>query len=234
MNLWQTINKVLLISALHKRKAVTLDIDTTEVVANKTCAKWTYKSNKGYMPMVGHIAETGQVVACDFRKGNESPNSRNLEFIRQCQDALPDGCKFQSLRIDSAGYQEAIIRYCDTASIHYVIRAKMCATIREQIEALTETEWHPLRNRKGEVMMGQDTYCTVHCIGDHEKPFTLILQRKRMKGQVGLELEISGACEEITAKGYIYRAIATDRDDLSNSEIVHWYDQRGEDRENRI
>lgn len=233
-SLWHAINKVLLKSALHKCKAVTLDIDATEVVANKTSAKWTYKSNKGYMPMVGHIAETGQVITCDFRKGNESPNSRNLEFILQCQNALPDGCKFQSLRIDSAGYQEAIIRHCDTASIHYVIRAKMCVTIREQIETLTETEWHPLCNRKGEVITGQDTYRTVHCIGDYEKAFTLIIQRKRVKGQVELDLETSGACEEITAKGYIYRAIATNRADLSNSEIVHWYNQRGEDSENRI
>jgi len=33
---------------------------------------------------------------------------------------------------------------------------------------------------------------------------------------------------------YIYRAIATNRDDWDNSKIVHWYNQRGEDSENRI
>jgi len=32
----------------------------TEVIAGKASAKWTYKSNQGYMPMVGHIAQTGQ------------------------------------------------------------------------------------------------------------------------------------------------------------------------------
>jgi len=59
-------------SALHQSKGITLDIDATEIIANKADAKWTYKKNKGYMPMVGHIAETGQVVACDFREGNTS------------------------------------------------------------------------------------------------------------------------------------------------------------------
>jgi hypothetical protein len=34
--------------------------------------------------------------------------------------------------------------------------------------------------------------------------------------------------------GYIYRAIATNRDNKNNSEIVHWYNQRAEDSENRI
>ena len=32
----------------------------------------------------------------------------------------------------------------------------------------------------------------------------------------------------------MYRAIATHRDGLSDSEIVHWYNQRAEDSENRL
>ena len=38
----------------------------------------------------------------------------------------------------------------------------------------------------------------------------------------------------MTIGGYVYRAIATNRDQLSDSEIVHWYNQRAEDSENRI
>ena len=40
---------------------------------------------------------------------------------------------------------------------------------------------------------------------------------------------------ETYAQGaYLYRAIATNRDKLSDSEIIHWYNQRAEDSENRI
>ena len=113
----QKVNKTLLSATLHTCKAITLDIDATEVIANKTSAQWTYKSNKGYMPMVGHIAQTGQVLACDFRKGNQSPSSKNLAFIQQCQGALPDGCYIKQLRIDAAGYQVAIIKHCDKEAI---------------------------------------------------------------------------------------------------------------------
>ena len=59
----QEVNKIILKSALHQCKGITLDIDATEIVANKADAKWTYNKNQGYMPMVGHIAETGQIVA---------------------------------------------------------------------------------------------------------------------------------------------------------------------------
>jgi hypothetical protein len=50
-------------ATLNNCKNITLDIDTSEVIANKADAQWTYKGNKGYMPMVGHIAQTGQIVA---------------------------------------------------------------------------------------------------------------------------------------------------------------------------
>jgi hypothetical protein len=39
------------------------------------------------MPMVGHIAQTGQIVASDFRAGNVSSNTDNLGLIKTCQDA---------------------------------------------------------------------------------------------------------------------------------------------------
>jgi hypothetical protein len=233
-DMWEAVNKVLLKSALHRCKAVTLDIDATEVTTNKTSASWTYKSNKGYMPMVGHLGETGQVVSCDFRNGNQPPNSENLAFIKQCKKALPDGCRFKSIRIDSAGYQEEIIKYCDEQAIRYVIRAKMCADIKDKIDELPEKDWQPMQNKKGEVMAGQDTYRTVHCIGEYEKPFTLIIQRKQIKGQIELDLDDANSEEEVEQGGYIYRAIATNREELENSEIVHWYNQRGEDSENRI
>jgi hypothetical protein len=62
---------------------VTLDIDATEIVVHKTDAEWTYNKNKGLMPMVEHIAETGQIVSVDFRKGNVPPAQANFEFIKK-------------------------------------------------------------------------------------------------------------------------------------------------------
>ena len=230
----QKLNKTFLLAALHTCKAITLDIDATEIIANKTSAKWTYKSNKGYMPMVGHIAQTGQILACDFRKGNQSPNSKNLEFIQQCQEALPDGCYLKRLRIDAAGYQIAIIKHCDEENIQYAIRAVMSASIKEQIDAAKESDWQPMLNKKGEDIKDQETLRIHHWIGDYDKPFTLVVQRKTIKGQGALDLDNPNNPQEIISKGYVYRAIATSRETLNDSQIIHWYNQRGEDSENRI
>ncbi len=173
-------------------------------------------------------------MAADFREGNVPPVQDNLAFIRQCQQSLPEGCILNALRIDSAGYQTKIIEYCDEHGIDYAIRAKSSASMRAQFEAASDSDWQPLIDKKGEPINGEDTYRTSFCIGDYEKAFTLIVQRKAIQGQANLELESENNADELSIGGYIYRAIATNRDELSDSSIVHWYNQRAEDSENRI
>jgi hypothetical protein len=231
---WVKVNRALLQSALHHCRKVTLDIDATEIVAHKAEAEWTYNKNKGFMPMVGHVAETGQIAAIDFRKGNVPPAQENLAFIKQCEQSLPEGCSLKALRIDAAGYQTKIIQYCDDEEIEYAIRAKSSAAMRAQIEAASESDWQPLLDKQGEIISGQETYRTSYCIGDYERAFTLVIQRKAIQGQASLDLDSQDSADEISIGGYIYRAIATNRDGLSDSEIVHWYNQRAEDSENRI
>lgn len=231
---WVSVNQAVLQSALHRCERVTLDIDATEVISNKSSAEWTYKKNKGFMPMVGHIAETGQVAAVDFRQGNVPPNKDNLAFIEQCQSALPSGVTVGAVRIDSAGYQAGIIQYCDEQGIDYAIRAKSSASMREQIAAIEASAWQPLLDREGKAVQDEMTSRTTFCIGDYEQAFTLVVQRKAIEGQTSLELTPADTADEVSIGGYIYRAIATNRDQLSDSEIVHWYNQRAEDSENRI
>jgi hypothetical protein len=231
---WVKVNRALLQSALHRCKKVTLDIDATEIVAHKADAQWTYNKNKGFMPMVGHIAETGQVVAVDFRQGNVPPAQDNLAFIQQCQQSLPEGCALKALRIDAAGYQTKIIEYCDTQGIEYAIRAKTSTAMRAQIDVASDSDWQPLLDKQGEPISDQSTYRTSFCIGDYEKAFTLVIQRTALKGQASLDLDSQESSDGISLGGYVYRAIATNRDALSNSQIVHWYNQRAEDSENRI
>lgn len=67
----------------------TLDIDATQIVAEKVTARRTYKGEIGYMPMVGHLTETGVVLHDEFRDGNVSPATRNLEFIQAGEAQLP-------------------------------------------------------------------------------------------------------------------------------------------------
>jgi len=195
------------------RKAYTLDIDATEIVAEKREAHPTYKGNRGYMPMVGHLAENGLVVHEEFRKGNEAPASRNLEFIDACVANMPKGKRIARLRADAATYQAAVINYCERKGILYAIGAKQDAAVKAAIAAIPESDWRPWRD--GEVAS------TVHCMNDTEA-FTLVVVRK------GRQLELDG-----TGSTWAYHAVATNRPDDAEA-VMDWYGMRGEYSENRI
>ena len=233
----QAVNQHLLQAALGNCKSLTLDIDATEVIAHKSTALWTYKGNKGCMPMLGHIAETGQVVAYDFREGNVPPSKDNLAFIQHCVQSLPEGFAFKALRADAASYQQSIIEYCEQHSMAYAIRAKMSKNIRVMIGQIVDADWQPILDNSGKAT-GQSTCRTVHCIGDYEKSFCLVIQRQAKTGQLEIELEDAtneiGANDEYQNQHYIYRCIATNMDAKTNFEIIDWYNQRAECSENKI
>jgi len=59
-------------------------------------------------------------------------------------------------------------------------------------------------------------------------------REKAIQGQASLNPDSQENAAELSQDGYIYCAIATNRDELSDSEISHWYNQRAEDSENRL
>jgi len=231
VNAISSINKELCRIALKDIKHITLDIDASEIIGNKKEAKKTYKFNQGYMPMVGHIAEINHVIETDFREGNIAPKTENLEFIKKCVSNLPKGVKLKNLRIDCAGYQKSIIKYCDEEEIHFAIRAIKSKSLTSYINNLDQSEWGPVIKSDGTESQ-MSSHRTTHNISDYKKPFTLIIQRTPKSGQ--LELDIGSPSDEMESNGYVYRAIATSLDHMSDSEVICWYGMRAEKSENKI
>lgn len=227
------VNRLLLGAALHTRTGVTLDIDASEIAAGKAGAQWTYRGNRGYMPMFGHIAETGQALAVDFRAGNVPPAKDNLKFVKRCQKALPRGVQVAALRCDAAGYQRAVIAHCQAQGVGFAIRAKMSPALRETLAGLDSSEWRPMADADGRPT-GEQTWRTVWCMDKGGEAFTLVVQRRPKAGQGRLDVDGPDAVEAHEAGGYIHRAIATSFHGWDDARVVHWYNRRGEDSENRI
>jgi hypothetical protein len=196
-------------------KKYTLDIDATGIEAEKASARMTYKGFKGYMPMVGHLAENGLVVGDEFREGNEAPAARNLEFLKHCIAQMPKGKQIGSFRADSAAYQADLINYCNRQGIKFAIGADLDEAVVRAIEAISEVDW--VVHKGGYI--GE----TVHCMNRTEESFRIIvLRRPYQKG-------IFGDANEAVR----YTAIATNKEE-SPAEVLSWYNQRGEASENRI
>ena len=196
-------------------KGYTLDIDATGILAEKESAKMTYKGFKGYMPIVGHIAENSLVLGDEFREGNVPPASRNLEFIKYCERQMPKGKRIKAFRSDSAAYQAEIINHCEGNGIKFAIGADLDEAVLGAIRAIPKDDWKPYKN--GHVAE------TVHSMNKTKKAFRLIVIRRPYQGNMFSE-------EDVSLK---YMVISTNR--VESSEwVVAWYNQRGDCSENRI
>lgn len=193
----------------------TLDIDATQIVAEKATARRTYKGELGYMPMVGHLAETGIVLHDAFREGNVSPGTGNLEFIEACEAQLPKGHRITAVRADSAAYQAAIFNHCETHGQVFAIGADRDQAVMAAIAALPETTWSAYRD--GEIAE------TVHCMNGTAKAFRLIVMRRARQGELF----------DADTLHYRYAVIASNRNE-SAAATLDWYCQRGDASENRL
>ena len=212
------VNGEVLKPALKRDKCngYTLDMDATGIEAEKLEAKRTYKGFRGYMPMVGHLAENGLIVGDEFREGNDSPGARNLEFVKYCRAQMPNGKDIVALRADSASYQADIINYCEESGIEYAIGGDLDSAVKGVIEAISDDQWREYQN--GHIAE------TVHSMEKTKQAFRLVVIRRPYQGHL-----FDNGIDE-TKK---YAVIATNRDG-SAEEVVKWYNQRGECSENRI
>jgi len=197
-------------------KDYTLDIDATGIAAQKEAAAMTYKGYRGYMPIIGNLAENGLVVGDEFREGNASPGSRNLEFIKYCIRQMPRGKRIKALRADAASYQADIINYCDQKEIEFAIGADLDEAVVRAIQSLPEVQWRPYR--------GGHIAETVHCMNRTKRAFRLMVVRRPCQGK------LFGQEENLKLR---YTAIVSNRPEAVGM-VMDWYHQRGECSENRI
>lgn len=193
----------------------TLDIDATGIEAEKQSAKMTYKGFKGYMPIVGHLAENGLIVGEEFREGNVAPAARNLEFLKYCVRQMPKGKKIKTFRADGASYQADIVNYCNKWDIDFAIGGELDEAVLRAIDSIPETSWTPYKD--GHIAEA------VHCMNRTKKSFRIIVLRRpyqsRLFDKNDIELK--------------YTVIATNMAG-SAQEVLQWYNQRGDSSENRI
>jgi hypothetical protein len=197
----------------------TLDIDATQIVAEKEDAERTYKGERGYMPIVGHLAENGLIIGEEFRQGNDAPAARNLEFIKYCAGQMPGGKRIANLRSDSAAYQADIINWCEEdgkARVLFAIGADLDAGVKAVIDAISPEEWNPY----------QDGHIAerMHCMNRTKKAFRLIVIRRPA------QLDLLTGQEKRSER---YTVIASNRKETAQ-ETVAWYNRRGDASENRI
>ncbi|MBI3282212.1 MAG: IS1380 family transposase [Acidobacteria bacterium] len=120
---------------------VTLDVDAHLVESSKCTALPTYEGFRGYQPLLVQWAETGLVVADEFRDGNV-PASRHIrELVDEAYDSLPAGMWQVQVRSDSAAYEQAVLDHWDGRDWRFAVSADLSPQLRAAIVALPADAW---------------------------------------------------------------------------------------------
>jgi hypothetical protein len=88
-------------------------MDAVLMETNKAEALYSYKHFKSYQPLNVWWAEQGVLVYTEFRDGNVPAGYQQVRVFEEALAQLPAGVEKVRLRVDTAGYEHALLRYCE-------------------------------------------------------------------------------------------------------------------------
>ena len=129
---------------------ITLDQDATFIPSNNKNALVNYKGEKSYEPFNTYCPEYDIIVGTQLRDGNVSPGYGQLAELNRVLHTVPEGVEEVSLRSDTAGYQEDIMKYCAEGKnerfgvIEFTISCKIVESFKQAAQAVEAEDWKPV------------------------------------------------------------------------------------------
>jgi hypothetical protein len=129
---------------------ITLDQDATFIPTSNKNALPNYQGEKSYGAFNTYCPEYDLIVGTQLRGGNVPPGYGQFEELKRVLSIIPEGVREVSLRSDSAGYQEDILRYCAEGlnerfgAIEFTISCKVVEGFKQAAKVIPEEGWQPV------------------------------------------------------------------------------------------
>lgn len=201
-----------------KEEEFTLDIDATEIEANKWEAEYTYKGQKGYMPIMGFLVELDWCIGYEFREGNVPPAGGNYEFTKEIVEFVErNGKRIRRFRSDSAAYQAQLMNDLNRRGTLYTITADRDVSVKEAIGSIPRGEWKQLKDRDGN-KTDREYAELIHSMNETDHAFRIVVQRWKNPQRELFEQSTP-----------YYYGIATNysEEEKDGEEVIHWHNERG-------
>jgi hypothetical protein len=128
---------------------VTLDIDAHLVETDKAEAHYCYGGYKAFQPIEVCWAETGLVLADEFREGNVPASEGNQRLVDEAYQALPPGDWEVYIRSDSAAYEQDNLDDWDRRGWKFAVSADMSPQLKEAVGAVPPESWQMMEQKGG-------------------------------------------------------------------------------------
>ncbi len=216
------INDLLLGVCIHLNllkpevKDYVLDFDNVVLNNDKQDAKTSYKMTKAYHPCFANIGNN--TVYFENRNGNTPAKYAQKEALENCFQRLKDNnINIQSFRGDSASYQKEVLDILEENNTHFYIRNVTSAGFRNI--CIEEQNWETI-----EINAEIKEVASVQYIPfKGKKEYRIVVTRSKIKPtEPNLFPEYS----------YTYYGIITNNFEMSNLDIIQFYNKRGDASEN--
>ena len=211
------LKMIKLLGLLKADEEVTLDFDHQFIPAHKFDAKYSYKKDFGYFP--GWASIGGILVGGENRDGNTNVKFHQADTLVRIMDRvkLILGVTIKNFRADCGSFSKDIIEAVEPRCEHFYIRASNCSS-----------RYEDFREFEGWESTEIDFQACELASFDHEmneSKYRLVVQRSPMKEGGKIVTDMFGTV-------YVYRAIITNDWEMSEKDVILFYNKRGESEKN--
>jgi len=219
--------KLLSLLPAFNKQGVVLDYDNTIVFTEKADAQLTYKKERGYYPGVGMIGK--HIVYVENRNGDSTAHVLQHETIDRMSKLLTEfEISVDAIRADSASYTYEIIKSMEKAGNRLFVKARMSEALERAISEIKQ--WKEVRVGENTLLRGSTIFIPFvrYARGNKEKTESL----KEYRIVATKEVRKDGQINLFTGEACNYSAILTNDFEMSDQEVVDFYNARGaEERE---
>ncbi|MBI4287754.1 MAG: IS1380 family transposase [Chloroflexi bacterium] len=198
---------------------VTLDIDAHLVETHKEGARPCYDGYTAFQPMVVTWAETGLILADEFREGNVPASVGTLKLVNKAHAVLPLGSWRIRIRSDSAAYEQDNLDEWNQKHWEFAVSADMTPQLKGDIEALPPDAWQPWREKiKKETEVIRE-WAEVAYVPSKKT------EKKDSKPNRYVAIRIRSRQRELFSDGSSVRyfAVVSNRWDIEGQELLEWH-----------
>lgn len=183
----------------------------------------TYKGFDGYGPacavLTDAVTDLSAIAGIENRDGNTPVKFHQTDTLeRILLNIIEQGMRIRYARVDCGSYAKDIVRLLLQHSERIFVRAEMCRSLREKLQN-PRRQW-----RKTEVGDLRTEVLSLPFDGfDGEAPHCRLVVQRQHKAR-GTQLDCFGEGGDDV---YVYRAILTNEWDMTEEEVISFYNQRG-------
>ncbi len=188
------------------------DYDNQFIPTGKFDSKRSYKKADGYFPGIASIGN--YPVYIENRNGNSNVKYKQEETLARAYSILDENkIKVKHSRMDCGSFDKDVVPVVEANSTYFYIRAQRCASLYDMIR--NTTNWETVEIEHKEYQLATIEYAPF----GWDKTYRYVISREKKPDAQG---------NLFTGDDFTYRAIMTNNREMSNLEIVEFYNDRGE------